>query len=140
MTKLEVFKQEFRQIVEALPGVSRGEFTGSIAASNYIPGSSDLDVFVHGHKIPRQSKKQAIDFVRELNTKYELGLEGAPCQHLTPFFIDTRLRSELYRLSKGRMELHWLGAVVKKVAPSYGFMWRLQQKKEEKCTRKGNNL
>lgn len=140
MTKLEAFKQEFRQIVEALPGVSRVEFTGSIATSNYIPGSSDLDVFVHGHKIPTQSKKQAIDFVRELNTKYELGLEGAPCQHPTPFFIDTRLRKELYRSFKGRMELHWLRAVVKKVATSYGFMWRLQQKKEEKCTRKGNNL
>lgn len=140
MTKLEAFKEEFRQCVEALPGINRVEFIGSIARGDYIPGSSDLDAFVHGQKIPRQSKKQAIALLRELSMKHELGLERAPYQHPTPFFIDTRLRKELYRSFKGRMELHWLRAVVKKVAPSYGFVWRLQQKKEEKCTRKGNNL
>lgn len=131
MTRLEAFKQEFRQSVEALPGVSQVEFIGSIARGDYVPGSSDLDVFVHGHKIPRQSKKQAIALVRGVSIKHELGLERAPCQHPTPFFIDTLFKRALYRSFKGRMELHWLRTVVKKVTPSYDFMWRLQQRKEE---------
>lgn len=129
MAKLEAFKQEFRQIIEALPGVSRVEFIGSIARGDYTPGSSDLDVFVHGDRIPTQSKKQAIALVRELNMKYDLGLERAPCQHPTPFFIDTRFRRALYRLFKGRMELSCLRATVKRIAPSYGFIWRLQQRR-----------
>lgn len=131
VTKLEAFKQEFRHRVEALPGISSVEFIGSMARGDYVPGTSDLDVFVHGHKIPRQSKKQAIALVRGLSMKHELGLERASYQYPTPFFIDTRLRKELYRSFKGRMELHWLRTVVKKAAPSYHFMWRLQQRKEE---------
>ncbi|GAI37785.1 unnamed protein product, partial [marine sediment metagenome] len=103
VTNLEAFRHEFYQRVEELPGVNRVEFIGSVANGNYVPGSSDLDVFVHGHKIPRQSKKQIIALLKELNTKYELGLEQAPCQHPTPFFIDSRLSKALYRLLKGRM-------------------------------------
>ena len=140
MTNLQAFVQEYCRSIEQLPGVTWVEFIGSIARGDYVPGSSDLDIFVHGQKIPRQSKKQALALLRELNNKYGLSLERAPYQHPTPFFIDSPLQRMLYRLFKGRMELHWLRAVVKKVAPSYGFMWRLQQKKEEKCTRKGNNL
>lgn len=60
MTKLEAFKQEFRHSVEALPGISRVEFISCIARGDYVPGTSDLDVFVHRHKILRQNKKQAI--------------------------------------------------------------------------------
>jgi len=78
VTKLQAFKYEFRQIVEVLQGVSSVEFIGSIETGSYVSGSSDLDVFVHGHKIPRQSKKQAIALVRELSKKYELGLETTP--------------------------------------------------------------
>lgn len=129
MTNVEGFAWEFRQRVEALPGVSQVEFIGSIVTGNFVPGKSDLDVFVHGYKIPRQSKKQAIVLVRELSKKYELGLERAPCQHPTPFFIDSRLRKALYSLLKDRMELRWLRALNKKVAPSYGFVWRLQQRR-----------
>lgn len=129
LTKLEAIKQEFRHSVEALPGVSRVKFIGSMARSDYTPGSSDLDMFVHGQNIPRQSKKQAIALVRQLNTKYDLGLERAPCQHPTPFFIDTRFRRALYRLFKGRMELRWLRAAVKRIAPSHSFIWRLQQRR-----------
>lgn len=128
MTKLECFKLEFCQRVEELPRVSRVEFIGSVANGNYVPGNSDLDVFVHGHKIPKQSKKQIIALLKELNTKYELGLEQAPCQHPTPFFIDSRLSKALYRLLKGHMEARLLRATVKRVAPSYGFVWRLHER------------
>lgn len=128
MTELEAFKQEFCQRVEALPRVNRVEFIGSVANGTYVPGSSDLDVFVHGRKMPRQSKKQIMVLVKELNTKYELGLERAPCQHPTPFFIDGHLQKWLYRLLKDRMEARWLRSTVKKVAPSYGFMWRLHER------------
>lgn len=131
MTNIEAFKEEFCQRVEELPEVNRVEFIGSVAGNNYVPGSSDIDVFVHGHKIPRQSKKQIIALVWELNTKYELGLEQAPCQHPTPFFIDGGLARLLYRLLKGRMEARLLRAMVKKVAPSYGFVWRLRQRNWE---------
>ncbi len=59
-----------------------------MARGDYVLGSSDLDVFVYGYKIPTQSKKEIISLVRQLSTKYELGLERAPWQHPTPFFID----------------------------------------------------
>ena len=130
MAKPEAFKQEFRRSVEALPGVSRVEFTGSIARDDYIPGGSDLNVFVHGHKIPRRSKKQAIALLRELSIKHELRLERAPYQHPTPFFIDSPLRRMLYNLLRGRMELRWLRARVKQIAPSHGSVWRRQQRWE----------
>ena len=126
MTNLEGFRQEFSQSVEALPGVSWVEFIGSVATGNFVPGSSDLDVFVHGQKIPRQSKKQALALLKELNNKYGLSLERAPYQHPTPFFIDSPLRRMLYGLLKGRMEARWLRAVVKRIAPSYGLIWRLE--------------
>lgn len=128
MTNLEAFVHEYCRSIERLPGVTSVELIGSIARGDYVQGSSDLDIFVHGQKIPRQSKKQAIALVRQLNTKYGLGLERAPCQHPTPFFIDTPIRRTLYGLLKGRMELRWLRAAVKRIAPSYGFIWRLQQR------------
>jgi len=129
VAKLEAFRQEFCHRIEGLPGVSRVEFIGSAANGNYVPGSSDLDIFVHGHKIPRQSKKQIIALLKELNTKYELGLERAPCQHPTPFFIDVGLARLLYRLLKRRMEARLLRATVKRVAPSYGLVWRLHERR-----------
>jgi len=129
MAELAAFKQELHHRVEKLPGVNQVEFIGSVANGNYVPGSSDLDVFVHGHKIPKQSKKQIIALLKELNAKYELGLEKAPCQHPTPFFIDSPLSKALYRLLKGRMEARLLRATVKKVAPSYGFVWRLHERR-----------
>ena len=128
-SKLEAFKREFCERVEALPGVSRVEFIGSIATGYYIPGSSDLDVFVHGRKIPTLSKKRAVALVKELNKKYELGLERAPCQHPTPFFIDSPFREKVYRLLKGRMELRLLRATIKRIAPSYGLVWRIQERR-----------
>ena len=57
-----------------------------------------------------------MDLVKELNAKYEFGLERAPCQHLTPSFIDGHLQRWLYRLLKDRMEARLLTARVKKVA------------------------
>lgn len=57
MTKLEAFNQQFCRSVEVLPGISCVEFIGFIARGDYVLGTSDLDVFIHGHKIPRQSKK-----------------------------------------------------------------------------------
>lgn len=128
LAKLDTFKQEFCQRVEQIPGINWVEFIGSAASGNYVPGRSDLDVFVHGHKIPKQSKVQIIALLKELNTKHEMGLEGAPCQHPTPFFIDTRLSKALYHLLKGRMEARLLRATVKKVSPSYGFVWRLHER------------
>jgi len=101
VTDTEAFKREFRQRVEALPGVTQVEFIGSIAKDNFVPGKSDLDVFVHGHKIPRQAKKQARALVREFSEKYELGLDKAPGQHPTPFFIDSRLSSNIRRSENG---------------------------------------
>lgn len=126
---IEAFCQEYLQRVESLPGVTHIEFIGSITNGNFVPGRSDLDVFVHGHRIPKEGKRQAVALVRELNAKYALGLERAPCQHPTPFFIDSPLRRTLYNLLKGRMELRWLRTTVKRVAPSYSFVWRLQQGK-----------
>lgn len=70
MTKLEAFCQQYRQAVEDLLGVSSVEFFGSAANANFVPGRSDLDVFVHGHKIPRDSKRRAIALVKELNAKH----------------------------------------------------------------------
>ena len=126
MSDTNGFIREFRERVEELPSVRQVEFIGSIATGNFVAGSSDLDVFVHGNRIPRQTKKQIRALVRELNDKYEMGLERAPCQHPTPFFIDTRITRALYRLLKDRMELRWFRSMNKKIAPSYGFVWRLQ--------------
>lgn len=129
MARVEAFRQEFCQRVEELSEVRRVEFIGSAASGGYVPGSSDLDVFVHGRRIPRQSKMQIIALLKELNTKYHLGLERAPCQHPTPFFIDSHLSNALYRLLKGRMEARLLRSTMKRVAPSYGFVWRLHERR-----------
>jgi len=129
MSDTEGFVREFRGKVEALPGVRQVEFIGSIARGDFVAGKSDLDVFVHGYKIPRQTKGEIIALVRELNDKYELRLERAPCQHPTPFFIDSRLTKALYNLLKDRMELRWFRYLNKRIAPSYGFVWSLKQRR-----------
>ena len=46
MTKLKAFSQES---VQDLPRVSLVEFIGSVVKGNFVPGRSDLDVFVHRH-------------------------------------------------------------------------------------------
>lgn len=126
---LQAFTWEFSQRVEALPGVSRVEFIGSVANGSFVPGNSDLDVFVHGHKVPRQSKKQIIGLVKEFNTKYDLGLERAACQHPTPIYVDGPLQRLLYRLLKDRVQARLLRATVKRIAPSYGSIWRLHERR-----------
>jgi len=113
--------------VEQLPGVHKVEFIGSAANGKFVSGKSDIDVFVHGHRIPRESRRRAIALVRELNKKYKLGLEKAPCQHSTPFFIDSHIKRMLYRLLKGRYQFVWLRRIVKRIAPSYDLVWKLKR-------------
>ena len=72
---IEKFSNAYRQAVEQLTDVHSVEFIGSAANGNFVSGRSDLDVFVHGHRIPKESKRQAVALVRELNKKYKLGLE-----------------------------------------------------------------
>ena len=113
--------------MEQLTDVHKVEFIGSAANGNFVSGRSDLDVFVHGHRIPKESKRQAVALVRELNKKYKLGLERAPCQHPTPFFIDGHIKRILYRLLKGRYQFVWLRRIVKGIAPSYDLVWKLKR-------------
>jgi len=121
------FCDEYQHTVECLPGVTSVEFIGSIVTGGFVPGSSDFDCFVHSVSIPKKTKRLAITLVRQLNAKYGLGLERVPYQHPTPFFIDSHIKRLLYRLLKGRWELRWLRATVKRIAPSHGLVWRLQR-------------
>ncbi len=128
VTNVEAFKLELCQRVEALPRVNRVEFIGSVANGDYVASSSDLEVFVHRHNITRQRKEQVMVLVKELNAKYEFGLEKARCQHPTPYSIDGHLQRWLCRLLKDRTEARLLRATVKKVAPSYGLAWGLRER------------
>ncbi|MBA7668346.1 hypothetical protein ES703_76456 [subsurface metagenome] len=125
------FCGEYKERALRLPRVTGVEFWGSIVEGKFIPGKSDLDIFVHGENIPMETKKRAKTLIRELNDKYDLGLERVPCQHPTPFFIDSWFARLLYRWFKGRFELKWLRSMVKGVAPSYGFIWRLYGRMQE---------
>jgi len=122
MENIQAFREEYRRAVSQLPGVTGVEFIGSVVNGNFNPGNSDLDVFVHRNRIPRASKRKARKLVRELSSKYGLGLDTAPYQHPTPFFIDGPIRKALYHLLKGRHDAPWLRAAVKKIAPSYGLI------------------
>ena len=66
---------------------------------------------------------RAIALVRQLNAKYQLGLERVLCQHPAPFFIDGWLSRRLYHPFNGR-ELYQLRSLAKVAAPSYGLVWR----------------
>ena len=124
---IQKFCNAYRQAAERLTGVHKVEFIGSAASCKFVPGKSDIDVFVHGHRVPRESRRRAIALVRELNAKYQLGLERAPCQHPTPFFIDGHIKRILYRLLKGRYQFVWLRRIVKRIAPSYDLVWKLKR-------------
>ena len=119
------FMKEYRETVSALPGVTKVEFIGSIANGRFRPGESDIDIFVHCDRLAKETRKKAMLLVRELNSKYELGLERAPCQHETPFFIDGFIRRRLYVMLKGRSFL-WFRRMVKMAAPPYGLVWKLR--------------
>lgn len=117
VTNVEALKLEPCERVEALPWVNRVELIGLVSNGDYGARSSDLRVFVHRHNITRQRKKQVMDLVKELNAKYELGLERVPCQHATPFFIDGHLHGWLHFLLRDRMKARLLRATIKEVAP-----------------------
>ncbi len=91
MTKLKALCQEYSHTVQHSPGVSSAGFIGSMANCNFVPGKSDIDVFGHRHKIPRDNERGAIALVRQLNAKYQLGLGRAPYQHPTPGHIKRAL-------------------------------------------------
>ena len=123
--KAKKFIKEYSETVGGLPGVTKVEFTGSIANGSFRPGESDIDVFVHGDRLAKETRKEAIFLVRKLSSKHQLGLERAPCQHETPFFIDGFIRRRLYVMLKGRSFL-WFRKIFKMLAPSYGLVWKLR--------------
>jgi predicted nucleotidyltransferase len=122
------FCKEYSQAVSQLPGVTGVTFIGSIANGTFIPGRSDLDIFVFGNRLPHDTKRRARALIIELNVKYKLGLEEAPCQHPTPFFIDSSLSREVYRLLVGRHEFKPLRSLAKRVAPPHHVVWRVQER------------
>ena len=69
MAELAAFKRELHHRVEELPGVNQVEFIGSVANGNYIPGSSDLDVFVHGQQGIKAEQNENHSFAERTQRK-----------------------------------------------------------------------
>lgn len=86
--RIRQFRREFEARAMTFPGVEAVEFFGSITEpERFRHGSSDIDVAIYG-EVPRDAKHDLRLLVRNLNAKYDLGLEEAPFLHPTPFFVE----------------------------------------------------
>lgn len=133
MPGVESFKEELERRVKPIKGVERIEWFGSIA-DEFRVGSSDLDLIIWGD-ISAGDKEKISAIIRELNYKHNLGLEKAPYQHPTPFFIDSAAKRLLYDLlvPKGGLKaFEGVSRIWKHHAPTYGQVWALEEKAGEK--------
>lgn len=128
MGRVDDFKRELEERVAKIEGVDKVEWFGSIADTTFRQGKSDLDLIIWG-KVAAKDKEMVSDIIKELNYKHELGLETAPYQHPTPFFVDNPAKELLYDVlvPKGLLA-HFKGVrqIWRHHAPSYGQVWELQ--------------
>lgn len=120
------FKTAFREAVLKLPGVDRVEYFGSIETTQFKQGESDVDIIIYG-KVSPEDKIRIWELLKELNTRYRLGLETAPLLHPTPFYIDTKPKEILFRtLMNGHAIIAFTPyqKLGKAVMPTYGQVWR----------------
>lgn len=128
------FKAAFRQAVLQIPGVERVEYFGSLETSQFRQGKSDADIIIYGDVSPRD-KVKIWELLKELNTKYRLGLETARMLHPTPFFLDTQWKETLFRaLFNGHAAVVFqpfrtLGKRI--ITPTYGEVWRGEKRLDD---------
>ena len=120
------FKTAFREAVAAISGVDRVEYFGSLETTQFRQGKSDVDIIIYG-KVSPEDKVKIWGVLKELNTKYRLGLETAPFLHPSPFYIDTRAKQILFRtLFNGHAIVAFTPyrKLGKLFMPTYGEIWR----------------
>jgi len=126
--KINAFKREYVDIVENFPGVHRVEFFGSVNTNRWVRGRSDIDIKIYGNNISGDDKRAIELVLRDLNSKYGLGLENVRCAHPTPFFLDSPSRIELFEnMMMGHSGLVETGRqILKNTAPTYGVIWQFE--------------
>lgn len=133
MRSVDSFKEEFEKSVKGIKGVEKIEWIGSIA-NKFEVGKSDLDLIIWGD-VSAKDKEKISDTIKELNDKHNLGLETAPYQHPTPFFVDNpakRLAYDLLVPKGGLAAFEGIRGIWKRHAPTYGQVWDLEKKAQEK--------
>lgn len=133
MASVESFKEEFEKRAKAIKGVEKIEWFGSIA-DKFELGKSDLDLVIWGD-VSAKDKEEISDTIKELNDKHNLGLETAPYQHPTPFFVDNpakRLAYDLLVPKGGLAAFKGIRGIWKRHAPTYSQVWHLEEKVQKK--------
>jgi len=127
--KVNEFKREFGERAGAIEGVEEIEWLGSMA-DTFVQGTSDLDLVIRG-SVSAKGKEKVSSIIKELNYKYALGLETAPYQHPTPFYVDNPAKEVGYDLlvSKGGLAIfEGIRKIWKHHAPTYGQVWELEER------------
>lgn len=136
MGKVDDFKKEFEERAREIEGVNKVEWMGSIADS-FRQGRSDLDLIIWGD-VAAKDKEKISDMIKELNYKHSLGLETAPYQHPTPFFVDNPAKRVAYDVlvpKGGLVAFTGIRKIWKHHAPTYGQVWGLEGKVERRAPR-----
>lgn len=134
MPSAESFKAEFEKRVREIKGVEKVEWFGSIA-DTFKVGKSDLDLIIWGD-VSARDKERISHIIKDLNYKHNLGLETAPYQHPTPFFVDNAPKRLIYDLlvpKGGLANFEAFRRMWKHHAPTYGQVWRLEDRAEERA-------
>ena len=129
MGRVDDFKREFEERAKEIEGIEKVEWFGSIA-DKFQQGESDLDLIIWGD-VAAKDKEKVSDTIKKLNYKHDLGLETAPYQHPTPFFVDNPAKRVAYDVLVPKGALAAFGGVRriwKHHAPTYGQIWKLEER------------